>query len=92
MELIDRANVLLIMDCLDSRDRIEKEVDGLINDGKLVSPTYGGPFLIANPEIFKKELDLAATFQYGSNSNTHFNKDKDLASLIKSISPQLNDD
>ncbi len=48
-DLIDRANTLLIMDCLDSRERIEKELDSLIDTGALECVDLGGRFVIALP-------------------------------------------
>lgn len=74
-ELIDRANTLLIMDCLDSRHRIEGELDALIHEGRLKCVDLGGRFVVSFPTIQKLEGDLARIFGQARLSNPHFEGD-----------------
>jgi hypothetical protein len=61
-ELIELANALLVMDVADSRERIERELDGLIDDGTLACVSLGGWFLVAHPQMYEMERELAAVF------------------------------
>ena len=71
-DLIDRSNVLLIMDCLDSRERIERELDTLIDEGRLECADLGGRFVVALPHIRRMELGLAQIFARAQEANPHF--------------------
>jgi len=90
LTLVDRANTLLVMDVLDSRERIEKSLDALIEDSSLSCTSWGGRFLVAKPEIRRMEEDLAATLAKGKQANPHFDDGDDLRSLISRVAPQLN--
>lgn len=90
-ELVDRANTLLVMDVLDSRERIEKSLDALIENGSLSCTSWGGRFLVAKPEIRRMEEDLAATLANGKRANPHFDGEDDLQALISHVAPQLNE-
>ncbi|MCK9328046.1 MAG: AAA family ATPase, partial [Bacteroidales bacterium] len=70
-ELLDRANALLIMDCLDSRSRIETELDGLIDRGVLTCYAADCRFLVAKPAIRQMEEELSEVFAQGRKSNPH---------------------
>lgn len=64
-QLVDKANMLLVMDCLDSRERIEEALDGLIDAGDLSCYTADNRFLVAMPEIRGMEEELAQVFRRG---------------------------
>jgi len=80
-ELIARANTLLIMDCLDSRERIERELDTLLREKRLDCVDLGGRVVIALPFIHKMERDLAEVFAQASLENPHFDPQVDLTDL-----------
>lgn len=87
-DLIDQANELLVMDCLDSREIIEKKLDELIDKGDLVCQSHGGRFIVARPDLFKMESDLFDRFKTGHRDNPHRN---DLPTDdIDKIAPTLN--
>jgi exodeoxyribonuclease V alpha subunit len=70
-DLIDRANTLLIMDCLDSRERIEKELDGLIDGERLACIDLGGRFVVGLPWMLEGERFIAERIAKGRESNPH---------------------
>jgi len=71
-QLVDKANLLLVMDCLDSRERIEKALDELIDAGDLSCYTADNRFLVAIPEIRRMEEELAQVFRRGACPNPRF--------------------
>lgn len=71
-DLIALANELLVMDVSDSRDRIEQELDVLIERGALACVSLGGRFLVAQPAIHEMEVALAETFTQRRRPNPHF--------------------
>ncbi|HOZ49060.1 MAG TPA: AAA family ATPase [Candidatus Hydrogenedentes bacterium] len=89
-DLIDRANTLLIMDCLDSRERIEKELDGLIDTERLACIDLGGRFVISLPVIHQMETDLARWFGEAHESNTSFAHIDDIEEVIARTGASLN--
>ena len=68
-ELIDRANTLLVMDCLDSRERIEHALEELINEKQLTCYGADSRLLVAMPRIREMEENLAEILRRGSNPN-----------------------
>ena len=88
-ELIERANALLVMDTLDSRDRIEQWLKSLIDDGTLSCASPSSRFLVARPDIRRMEEDLAATLGQGDRDNPHFPEPEDLPDLIDELAPTL---
>lgn len=88
--LLDRANELLVMDCLDSRERIEKHLDDLIDEKILTCYSADCRFLIALPAIRRMEEELARVFTHGVCANPHFADLDELDSLIGCMSPDLN--
>lgn len=71
-DLIELANALLVMDVADSRERIEKALDGLVDDGTLACVSLGGRFLVAQPQIHRMERELADVFMTRRRANPHF--------------------
>ena len=57
-DLLDRANTLLVMDTLDSRDVIESHLEALIAEGLLISQPFER-LVVADPEIHRMERELA---------------------------------
>ena len=88
-DLIELANALLVMDVADSRARIERALDGLIEEGTLVSPSIGGRFLVAQPQIHQMERDLADVFSTRLAPNHHFASGA-ADSLIEKAGEKLN--
>ena len=88
-ELIERANALLVMDTLDSRDRIEQWLKSLIDDGTLSCASHSSRFLVARPDIRRMEEDLAATLGQGDRDTPHFPEPEDLPDLIDERAPTL---
>ena len=89
-ELVDQANVLLVMDVLDSRDRIEQALDRLIDEKALVYVSHGGRFIVAKPEIRAMEEDLSKVFRNGGAPNPHFPDRDGLPDMVAETAPQLN--
>jgi exodeoxyribonuclease V alpha subunit len=71
-ELLDRANALLIMDNLGSREKIETHLDTLLDENILSCQSEGGRILVADPGILKMETELAEIFMNAGKSKPHF--------------------
>ncbi len=91
-DLVDQANRLLVLDVLDCRERIERMLDELINEGKLACSSHGGRFLVALPAIRNQEQELAQRFVRAADPNPSFGEETegDLVALVAEIGPQLN--
>lgn len=91
-QLVDKANTLLVMDCLDSRERIEKALDGLIDANELSCYTADNRFLVAMPEIRGMEEELAQVFRRGAQPNPCFSglDDDAVRKTISSAASGLN--
>ncbi|MHB1002171.1 MAG: SF1B family DNA helicase RecD2 [Armatimonadota bacterium] len=81
-ELLDRANALLVMDCLDSRMRIETQLDDMIDKGVLTCYSADCRFLVAKPIIRKMEEELAEIFAKGRNPNPHTHMDRSICNMM----------
>lgn len=90
-DLLDRANKLLVMDSLDSRERIEKHLDDLIDEKVLTCYAADCRFLVAKPEIRRMEEDLAAVFAIGRQPNPHFDDDESLDEVVSELDAELNE-
>ncbi len=89
-ELLDKANLLLVMDCLNSRSLIETNLDEIIDKNALSCESHGGRFIVALPEILEKEQELYKFFQRASQPNLHFGQDNSLKASIRKKYPTLN--
>ncbi|MHB9038952.1 MAG: SF1B family DNA helicase RecD2 [Armatimonadota bacterium] len=89
-DLLNRANELLVMDCLDSRERIDKHLDKLIDEESLACYALDSRFLVAKPTILRMEEDLARVFAEGRKSNPHFEAPDLLNGVVSDIDPELN--
>ena len=90
-DLVDQANLLLVMDNLDSRIRIEASLDNLISERLLSCESHAGRFLVALSDILKMEQDIAAIFTKADASNPHFKSTRNLQKLILRQAETLNE-
>lgn len=70
-DLIYKANKYLIMDCLNSQEIISNHLDFLVRDKQLVEVSYKDSTLVANKEIYDKELFLYNCFTNNLSENPH---------------------
>ena len=89
-DLLGRANELLVMDSLDSRECIEKHLDNLIDEHALTCYSADSRFLVAKPAIRRMEEDLAGVFAGGKKPSPCFGDGSDLHAELKRIAPRLN--
>jgi exodeoxyribonuclease V alpha subunit len=75
-DLLDRANTLLVMDTLDSREVIERHLEALISEGVLVAQALER-LIVADPEIHRMETELAAIFKEARKPSPHTVSDLD---------------
>ncbi len=75
-DLLDRANTLLVMDTLDSREVIETHLEDLITEGRLISHAFER-LVVADPEIHRMEAELATILKAGTASSPHSVADVD---------------
>lgn len=90
-DLVDQANLLLVMDNLDSRIRIEASLDNLISERLLSCESHAGRFLVALSDILKMEQDIAAIFTKAAEANPHFKSTRNLQKLILRQAETLNE-
>ena len=69
-DLLDRANTLLVMDTLDSREVIEGHLEALIAEGLLVSQPFER-LVVADPEIHRMETELAEVLKTAGRRSPH---------------------
>lgn len=69
-DLLDRANALLVLDNLDSRDLIKRQLEALIGESRLVCCPYER-LVVADPELHRMEEFLAGIFARAWNQNPH---------------------
>ncbi len=89
VELLERANALLVMDELDSLDRIEKSLVALIDEDALTCVPQVSRFLVARPNIRRMEEDLAKTLGESDAPNPHFPEPEYLTDLVDEFAPTL---
>ena len=86
-DLLDRANMLLVMDTLDSREAIEGHLEALIAEGILFSQPFER-LVVADPEIHRMEHELAEVLKTGGETSPHAVRDAD--GLLDAEGPELN--
>lgn len=86
-DLLDRANTLLLMDTLDSREVIEGHLESLIAEQKLLSQPFER-LVVADPEIHRMERELAEVLRGAHDRNPH--AVTDLNGLLDAEGPELN--
>lgn len=69
-DLLDRANTLLVMDTLDSREVIEEHLESLLAEGLLVSHPFER-LVVADPEIHRMETELASVLKTAHSRSPH---------------------
>jgi exodeoxyribonuclease V alpha subunit len=69
-DLLDRANTLLVMDTLDSREVIEGHLEALIAEGRLVSQPFER-LVVADPGIHRMETELAEVLKTAGRASPH---------------------
>ena len=69
-DLLDRANTLLVMDTLDSREVIEGHLEALIAEGRLFSQPFER-LVVADPEIHRMETELAEILKTAGERSPH---------------------
>lgn len=78
-DLISRANTILKLDSLDSREIIENELDLLLDEKyRLICVPFENQFFVALKDIYEMELEIAATLRAHSGPNRKF-ADKDIS-------------
>jgi exodeoxyribonuclease V alpha subunit len=75
-DLLDRANTLLVMDTLDSREVIEGHLEAMIAEGQLVSQPFER-LVVADPEIHRMERELADVLATAHTRSPHAVTDLD---------------
>jgi len=75
-DLLDRANTLLVMDTLDSREVIENHLEAMIAEGQLVSRPFEW-LVVADPEIHRMERELADVLAAAHTRSPHAVTDLD---------------
>jgi exodeoxyribonuclease V alpha subunit len=86
-DLLDRANTLLVMDTLDSREVIEGHLEALIAEGRLVCQPFER-LVVADPEIHRMETELAGVLRTAHEPSPHTVVDLDL--LLDAEGGELN--
>jgi exodeoxyribonuclease V alpha subunit len=69
-DLLDRANTLLVLDSLDSRQLIEEQLEALIREEQLVCCPHER-LVVADPAIHAMEESLAGVFRHAAARNPH---------------------
>ena len=86
-DLLDRSNALLVMDTLDSREVIERHLEGLIAEGQLVCQPFER-LVVADPEIHRMERDLAEVLRTAHAPSPH--AVADMEGLLDAEGAELN--
>ena len=87
-DLLDRAEAMLVMDTLDSREIIESHLEAMIAEGVLVQEVFEC-LAVGLPEMVRMERDLAATLKGAASQRVEC---RDIEELIDREGPLLNAD
>ena len=85
-DLLDRANALLVLDNLDSRELIERQLEALIGEKRLACCPYER-LVVADPEIHAMEEFLAGVFRRAWDRNPHREDVNPSWALFDSLNP-----
>jgi exodeoxyribonuclease V alpha subunit len=88
-DLLDRANTVLVMDTLDSREVIEKHLEALIAEGALTCTPFER-LVVADPAIQRMEQELARIFKDAQKPNPAVKETGDLEKLLDAEGAELN--
>ncbi len=86
-----RANTLLVMDVLDSEERIDREISFLIEAGDLDSSSHFSRLLIARPKMLRMERDLFEWFVQSRSLDAQSDPVTIVDHLIQGQRPPLNE-
>ncbi|MHB1000785.1 MAG: SF1B family DNA helicase RecD2 [Armatimonadota bacterium] len=92
-DLLNKANTLLVLDSLDSKEQIEKALDLLIEEKELSCYSADSRFLVAKPQIREMEEHLAKVLQQGKYMHPSFMTRLGLEEMIEFVernAPRLN--
>jgi exodeoxyribonuclease V alpha subunit len=89
-DLVEQANLLLVMDTLDSRDLIRASLDRLIEEHVLTCEPVVERFLVGYTHIHRMEQDLVRLFRRAQEENAHFASVPDLDAVVQAVGPTLN--
>ena len=93
-DLVERANALLLIDRLNSRELIEHELESLTRGGELSASSHFGRIQVGLPAMIKMETDLAGIFRQGARPNPVLGEkgDADFEAAFVVHASALNDD
>ncbi len=74
-DLLTKANSLLVMDCLQSKELIESHLDYLIDHNNLACYSTDSLLVVVKPAILQMEADLVEIFSGGRGASPHKIKD-----------------
>ena len=85
-DLIGRANKILILDTLDSREMIEERLEDLLKEADhIICHAHENQFFVALKSIYEMERFIAARFRENVRSNTKLVVDAALACIPDSL-------
>jgi len=87
-DLIDRADKILILDTLDSRELIEEQLEGLLKEsGGIICHACENQFFIALKTIYETERFVSAKFRENLRPNTKLDAEAALGCIPDSLNP-----
>ncbi len=87
-DLLARADKILILDTLDSRELIEEQIEGLLKESdSIVCHDHENQFFIALKSIYEMERFIASVFVDNVRPNTKLDAENALARIPDSLNP-----